>query len=190
MRKEKHLSESEILELLSQKPNNALRQTDHLANCPSCQNELSSLYKTARALKTVKFSREERLRMLTEGVSSDLSQRRTLVRARIPAIAAALVLLTFGIYFYTSFFIFGITAPNSRVIGSAVSFGNLHDEPRMYVQAQNFSVIGSHSNQEATSRSIVSSVVQKGEVQDNGQSQQDSLSVSSNHVFITTSSSF
>ena len=151
--------------------------------------ELSSLNKAVRELQTVKNSREERLRLLTEGVVQELHHKRAVARTRIPAIAAALVLLTFGIYFYTSMFMMGVTVQNAGVLGSTISYVIDDEAPQMYVQAHNVSVIGSHSTREATSRSIVSSVVRKGEVQYNGQSQQDSVSVSPSHIIITTSTS-
>ncbi len=189
MRKSNHLSEYELLELMSQKEHRASVYTDHLSSCTSCQNELSSLNKAVRVLQTVKNSREERLRLLNEGVVQELHHKRAVARTRIPAIAAALVLLTFGIYFYTSMFMMGVTVQNAGVIGSTISYVIDDEAPQMYVQAHNVSVIGSHSTREATSRSIVSSVVRKGEVQYNGQSQQDSVSVSPSHIIITTSTS-
>lgn len=195
MNNNKHLTESEILEFLSRKQTKSdkIWQNRHVLECVSCQNELSSYHKTVDALKTIKLSREERLRLLTNGVTTELEQTNNNYKRwiGIPAVAAVVTLMAFGIYFYASYFgLLSITTPETYNIPSMISFSQTEQQHQVHVTAHTISFLGKHSNRKATSQSIGLSVLLEGEEFDNGQSQNDSLSVTANYIATSYSTSF
>ncbi len=194
MKKDNHITEREVFEIISQKQRQTNLDLDkgHLKECQLCQDEVSSLCKTADAVRTLKSSRELRLNLLVQGVTSELyTQKQQRRKKRIPAAVAAVVLLMFGVVFYSSYFgLLSITNSNSMKLPTVVSFSSNDEQPQAAVTAQSITVLGRHSHHQATSQAIGSSVLHKGEEFSYGQSQKDSLSVASNYITTSYSTSF
>jgi hypothetical protein len=193
MKRNNHVNEHEVLECLAQKcrQTSHLQHNKHLETCTLCQDEVSSLDKVTAAVKTLKQSREERLNLLVKGVTSELNTTKKRSALQIPAAAAAVVLLAFGIYFASANLDkINIKSPNSLPIRTAVFYSASPEQSYNTIKTQSIRVAENNSQYQTTSQAICSTVLHEGEGFDYVQSQENSLSVSSNYLSVSYSTSF
>ncbi len=192
MKRKEHLTEKDVFEIVTRKQSqsNGIKHNKHLSTCKFCYNEASSLCKTVAAVKKVKLSREQRLKLLVNGVTSELNRDRQRGKIRVPAIAAAFALIAFGVYFYANFNILSITKPDATKMSSVISYSSNIEEPKVGIKTQGVIISGRHSSRKATSKAIGSSVLHEGEEYSNGQSQKNGLAVASSYITNSYSTSF
>lgn len=193
MKRNIHINEHEVLECLAQRcrQTSHLQHNEHLKACALCQDEVSSLDKVTAAVKTLKQSREERLNLLVKGVTSELNTTKKRSTMQIPAVAAAVLLLAFGIYFTTANMgKINIKNPNSLPIRTAVFYSASPEQSHNTIKTQSIRVAENNSSYQTTSQAICSTVLHEGEGFDYVQSQENSLSVSSNYLSVSYSTSF